>query len=197
MTGTTQFGACFAFTPLKMYMRFLSLLLLSIIIQQKGFAQQNSNSILYWNKDKKLSWSDYLATPDDESDAAASTTTQLNVEYEFTKDKFSFRIKSFFLKSSSWGRHKTEYILSHEQGHFDIAEIFARKLHKALREYVFNKKTFQTDLKHIYDGIVAAKTAMQDEYDRETNHSINKEKQNEWLIKIAELLQTFEPWVSY
>ena len=38
---------------------------------------------------------------------------------------------------------------------------------------------------------------MQDEYDRETNHSINKEKQNEWLIKIAELLQTFEPWVSY
>jgi branched-subunit amino acid transport protein len=54
MTGTTQFGACFAFTPLKMYMRFLSLLLLSIIIQQKGFAQQNSNSILYWNKDKSL-----------------------------------------------------------------------------------------------------------------------------------------------
>jgi histone acetyltransferase (RNA polymerase elongator complex component) len=80
---------------------------------------------------------------------------------------------------------------------FDIAEIFARKLHKALREYVFNKKNFQTDLKHIYDGIVAAKTAMQDEYDRETNHSINKDKQNEWLIKIADLLQTFEPWAAY
>ena len=178
-------------------MRILSFLFLFIFIQQKGFAQQNSNSILYWSKDKKLSWSDYLASPDSKSDAAACTTTQLTVEYLFSKNKFSFRIKSFFIKSTSWGRHKTEFILSHEQGHFDIAEIFARKLNKELSEYQFNNKTYQKDLKDIYDEIVAAKTAMQDEYDFETNHSINKEKQNEWLIKIERILQIYQQWSDY
>ena len=48
--------------------------------------------------------------------------------------------------------HKTDYILKHEQGHFDIAEIFARKLNKKMSEYKFNKTTYKTDLKNIYDG---------------------------------------------
>ena len=93
--------------------------------------------------------------------------------------------------------HRTEYILSHEQGHFDIAEIFARKLHKSLSEYNFNKKTFQQDLKAIYENLMQEKEAMQEQYDRETNHSINKSAQAAWLSKINDLLTLYQDYSAY
>ena len=33
----------------------------------------------------------------------------------------------------------------HEQGHFDITELFARKLAKELREYKFDPRKYQDD----------------------------------------------------
>ena len=93
--------------------------------------------------------------------------------------------------------HKTDYILSHEQGHFDIAEIFARKLNKKMSEYRFDKKTYQKDLNKIYHDILDEKEKMQNDYDKETNHSINKEKQAEWLKKIAKMLEEYKDYADY
>ena len=62
---------------------------------------------------------------------------------------------------------KTDYILSHEQGHFDITEIFARKLNEALQNYTFNKKTFRRDINSIYQSIVEQKEEYQKTYDEE------------------------------
>ena len=93
--------------------------------------------------------------------------------------------------------HKTDYILSHEQGHFDIAEIFARKLNKKMSEYNFNKKTYQQEVNKIYQDILDEKEAMQNDYDRQTNHSINKEKQAEWLKKIEKMLDQYKDFAGY
>ena len=38
---------------------------------------------------------------------------------------------------------------------------------------------------------------MQNEYDRETNHSINKDKQTEWLKKIDQLLREYKAFAGY
>lgn len=161
------------------------------------FAQKNNEELLEWNADRQLSWADYKSKPNPESDAAASTTTYLSVEYNITSTRFSYKIKSSFSKTRSWGLHKTDYILSHEQGHFDIAEVFARKLHKKLSEYKFNKKTYQKDLQKIYESITREKSDTQNEYDKQTNHSINKEKQAEWLKKIQEMLEEYEEYADY
>ncbi len=161
------------------------------------FAQKNNEELLEWNADRQLNWADYKSKPNPESDAAASTTTYLSVEYNITSTRFSYKIKSFFSKTRSWGLHKTDYILSHEQGHFDIAEVFARKLHKKLSEYKFNKRTYQKDLKKIYDDVTGEKSDTQNEYDRQTNHSINKEKQAEWLKKIEEMLEEYDNYTNY
>ena len=93
--------------------------------------------------------------------------------------------------------HKTDYILSHEQGHFDIAEIFARKLYKKMSEYKFNRRTYQKELNKIYQDILDEKEEIQNDYDRETNHSINKEKQAEWLKKLKRLLEEYEDYAGY
>ena len=167
-----------------------------LIIPSSNFAQEKNEELLEWIATRRLTWNDYKAKPDPESDAAASTTSYLGIEYNISSNGFSYKIKSRFSKTRSWGLHKTEYILSHEQGHFDIAEIFARKLNKKMSEYRFNKRTYQHDLNKIYQDILDEKEKMQNDYDRETNHSINKEKQAEWLKKIEKMVVEFENYAG-
>ncbi len=173
---------------------FLSLFFIIPIV---AFAQSNNEELLDWSASRKLTWNDYKASPDPDSDAAASTTSYLAIEYNITSNSFGYKIESRFSKTRSWGLHKTAYILSHELGHFDIAEIFARKLNKKMSEYRFNKKTYQKDLNKIYHDILDEKEKLQNDYDKESNHSINKEKQAEWLKKIAKMLEEYDEYADY
>jgi len=168
-----------------------------LLVPAVFFAQSKDEDLLKWKADRKLTWADYQAAPDPESDAAASTTTYLVIDYNISNTRFSYKIKSMFSKTRSWGVHKTAYILSHEQGHFDLAEVFARKLNKKMSEYKFNRKTYQKDLDRIYNSVTKEKSETQNLYDSETRHSINKVKQAEWLEKIDRMLKEYEDYADY
>ncbi len=66
-----------------------------------------------------------------------------------------------------------------------------------MSEYVFNKNTFKEDLKKLYMSLTNEKDALQNQYDEETNHSINKEKQSEWLKKIEGMLKELKTFSGY
>lgn len=172
-------------------------LLFIFIIPIVALAQSSEEELLDWSSSRRLTWNDYKASPDPDSDAAASTTSYLAIEYKITSNSFGYKIQSRFSKTRSWGLHKTAYILGHEQGHFDIAEVFARKLNKKMSEYRFDKKTYQKDLNKIYHDILDEKEKIQNDYDKETNHSIKKGQQEEWLKKIAKMLEEYEEYAGY
>lgn len=174
-----------------------SLLFFIILVPILCRAQGGQDDLIHWKERAKLTWADYQGKADPNADAAASTATFLGVEYNFKDGHLGYIITCSFSKSKSWGLHKNDYILAHEQGHFDIAEIFARQLHKKLKAYTFDKKNYQSDLRKIYEEIMAAKEAMQNKYDQETNHSINKEKQAEWQEKIGKELKGLEAFAGY
>src|SRR6185436_3072288 len=132
-----------------------------LAVANLSFAQSKNEELLDWSASRKLTWNDYKASPDPNSNAAASTTSYLAIEYNISSSSFGYKIESRFSKTRSWGLHKTAYILSHEQGHFDIAEIFACKLNKEMSEYKFNKRTYQQDLNKIYNKILDEKEKMQ------------------------------------
>lgn len=146
------------------------------------------DEFIEWSPIKRLTWDDYLAKPSSASDAAAITSTALGLEYHVRNNILSYTITCRFSKTRSWGKYKTEYILEHEQGHFDITEIYARKLDDAIRQYKFNPKKFKTDLDTIYKEIMEEKEEVQNRYDIETDYSRDKEKQAEWLKKIQKQL---------
>jgi hypothetical protein len=152
--------------------------------------------VIKWTP-KKLTWNDYLAKPAETDDAAAITSTALGIEYRVKDNVLTYKITCLFSKTKSWGRHKSEYILSHEQGHFDITEIFARKLAKAIDEYEFHSKTFRADLDSIYQRVMKNKEDFQQRYDQETDYSRDKKLQAEWLEKIAKELEGLEEWSHY
>ena len=160
------------------------------------FAQKDDDYI-NWQENRKLTWEDFKAPPVKMGSTAALTTTHLGFSYSVVNSKVTYDIDCRFEKNRSWGLVKNDWILKHEQGHFDIAEIFARKLKKAISDYTFNKSTFKTDLDAIYRSVMDAKDKFQQQYDDETNYSINKTKQEEWLKKIETELKQHKDWAAY
>ena len=173
---------------------FILLLLASPLL---NFAQSKNEELIDWSATNRLTWSDYKGRPDPNSDAAATTTSYLGIEYNFKNYTVTYKIVCRFSRNKSWGMYKTDHILGHEQGHFDITEIFARKLNKETGEYKFSKSSYQRDLQKIYNDIVEEKEKLQNQYDKETDFSRNKEKQVEWLKKIEKMLEELKDYSGY
>jgi hypothetical protein len=153
--------------------------------------------VIPWSGQDKLEWDDFLCEPKRGTDAVASTSTSLGIAYQLQNGKLTYHITCNFSKTKSWGLMKTDYILAHEQGHFDITEIFARKLYEALQNYDYNKRTFKSDINEIYKNIVRQKEEFQHQYDGETDHSRKRKLQYDWLEKIQQMLDETQPWESY
>lgn len=154
-------------------------------------------TVIPWTAERKLMWDDFLCEPKKEGDAVASTSTSLGLSYKVRDGQLSFHISCNFSKEKSWGALKTEYILAHEQGHFDITEVHARKLYEALYNYEYNPATFKTDIAAIYSRIVKEKEEMQEAYDGLTDHSRRRGVQVEWLERIDGLLNATEMFSTY
>ncbi len=154
-------------------------------------------SFIEWNAARKLNWNDFKSAPDPNSPNAALTNTAINIEFGYDKSGFQYSIKCSFDKTLSWVRVKDDAVLAHEQGHFDIAELYARKLNKALKGYRFNANSVANDVNKIYNDMMTAHRDAQEVYDHETDYSRNKIKQEEWLKKIAADLKDLESFAGY
>ncbi|HWJ90170.1 MAG TPA: DUF922 domain-containing protein [Flavisolibacter sp.] len=159
--------------------------------------KNESEEFIPWTFTQKLTWDDFQCEPRRGTDAVASTSTSLGIAYQMVNGKLTYHITCNFSKIKSWGLMKTDYILAHEQGHFDITEIFARKLNEALQNYEFNRKTFKRDINEIYQSIVQQKEEYQKTYDEESDHSRNRKMQYEWLEKIDKLLEETDHYAVY
>lgn len=157
---------------------------------------ENAN-LIPWSAGRKLAWDDFLCEPKKEGEAVASTSTSLGLSYKVRDNQLSFHISCDFSKEKSWGALKTDYILAHEQAHFDITEVHARKLYEAMYNYQYNPLTFKTDIAALYNSIVKEKEDMQEAYDRQTDHSRQKTRQKEWLDKINTMLGDTELFSTY
>ena len=64
-------------------------------------------------------------------------------------------IETFFYPESSWYIPETanEVILSHEQLHFDISELFARKMRERVARFSFTSRV-KSEMKKIYEQIL-------------------------------------------
>lgn len=154
-------------------------------------------SLIDWTPSRKLTWEDFKAPPDPASTNAALTSSSINVEFGYDDEELQYSIKCRFDKNKSWVRIRNQAILLHEQGHFDIAEIHARRLNQALKAYRFNAKTVSDDVNRIYDSVMVLHHTVQNEYDQETDFSRNKERQAIWLKKIADNLQELKMYAGY
>lgn len=154
---------------------------------------------LQWSETRKLTWADFQGIPNGADDFVASTNSGISFSYSISNKNgdigFKYIILSNFYPEQSWYKPEaaSEYILIHEQTHFDISELFARKLRKELDEILIGPDIKQIADK-LYSEIEQQRRAMQLKYDAESNHSKNREGEFYWRAYIADELENYAGW---
>ena len=176
------------------------LALLSIIfslVSLSGFSQEEK---MKWNKGKLLNWKDFRGTPSKSQDFVASTNSGISLGFSSKTSNgvstYSIAIDSYFYPDRSWFRPGIvdDYILKHEQTHFDISEIYARLLRKKLAVLDQLDPAYKLKVEQIYNHNEKERAAFQSDFDRETSHSKNPEEERVWEQKVTNLLKELDAW---
>ncbi len=126
---------------------------------------------------------------------AASLSSGLQMEGKFiSRDSVLYVVKALMHPQQSWVLTQTDTILNHECGHFDITELFARKLRKEISRRKFTVANINREVPKLFRQINEQRDQMQDRYDEETNHSIDYSKQIAWEKHIQEELLALEEY---
>ncbi len=150
------------------------------------------DELILWGT-RSIEWSDFKAKPNKSQKTAALTasTITLNSKYDDNK-QLVILIENFFITNRSWTSTTDSIVLEHERRHFDLSEVYARKIRKALKEKKFNTKKLNEEVNAIFVKYNKELSNEQKLYDAETNHSINKTKQKQWSARIQSELDKLE-----
>jgi len=163
----------------------LSLLLLNF--------NNSSQKRIVWDESVKLAWTDFRAAPNYELHRIGALTSS-SIKYSYSCDGFGYidyEIAAEFIPDESWVKEvKRDYTtLQHEQAHFDITELYARKIRKALlEENLVCEQAVDFDM--LIGEYLRQWRIMQMKYDINTQGSNDLEKQANWLKYIE--AQLFE-----
>lgn len=157
----------------------------------------NFKEFILWNDTVKLSWKDFKAQVVPNASEAAMTASSMEFAYNTKNTQLFWKVKVKFFPNLSWSKKEkqSDYILKHEQLHFNITELYARLLRKQLSENIKSTKDI-SKLKQINKSILSKWQNEQNQYDKETNHSMNIAKQNEWNISIQQRLDQLKEFAS-
>jgi hypothetical protein len=90
-----------------------------------------------WPQHPRLTWDDFRARPPKSTSyPSAVSDTGFNYQLVCKNGLLDIDAAAFFSPGGSWVRPngKTPELLRHEQGHFDMAELYALKLRKAIQD---------------------------------------------------------------
>ncbi|MDJ1471146.1 DUF922 domain-containing protein [Xanthocytophaga flava] len=172
-------------------MRKVYLTIIFYILCTNLFAQMQKeaevDSIL-WNPTEKLRWVDFQGPPNPQAlFEKAACASSIYVKGGKRSVGFpDFIVGCYFLKKQSWTLDTlSESLLRHEQGHFDIAELYARKIRQTIDS--LHKKSTEDFNIYANNIQVLLEKYSKDEiaYDRETSHGTDMVEQKRWIKKIA------------
>jgi len=162
-----------------------------------GFSLQENK--ISWSPTQKLTWEDFRGVPNALDLYVASTNSGISFSFFYKEhngvELVSTTVVSNFYPDLSWYRphNVSKYILAHEQTHFNITELHARKLREQLSTLSYNN-TYKIKATELYNKIEAERRLMQRTYDKETNHSNNKEEEYKWQQFVEQNLLKYKDW---
>lgn len=176
-----------------------------------GLAAQDSTRPIIWSN-TKLSWLNFREkiTYDKYPYQLAKTRWQLDVIIDDTSDlkssnKINLKIVALFIPEHSWVRNlkpnvATPGILQHEQTHFDLVELYARKLREKLSTAKLTIKNYNKEVARMKNKVLRKLHAAQSSYDNEVKGMVDDIEQTKWTTKtnneIVELANFNSPTFS-
>lgn len=156
----------------------------------------NDEPVLSWNDAYQLKWSDFKAKPNNKSGAVAVTASGITFGYTIRETdankvvSFNAEVEALFYPEKSWYKPNLAdvHVLGHEQLHFDITELHARKFREQLKKLEISQH-IKKALNSLNKSVNKALADMQNQYDNETNYSRDNEAQAQWRAFVTEELK--------
>jgi hypothetical protein len=174
------------------------LLLLFVCSVLQAFSQKQSvapqirklrNDTIVWRQDSALTQESFKGKSKGKSGPLGFTCSGIFVYPSEGGGTLLFNVEALFVKSKSYLADNSPYILKHEQLHFDICELYARKLRQKIAETDFKRIRNVNDfIRHTYEKVNAEYTREQVRYDKDTEHGLNPAKQQAWAEDIRKRL---------
>lgn len=148
-----------------------------------------------WSATRRLTWNDFQGIAPTRGDESALTSYSLFHGAICSGKTFEFRVVAAFLPRQSWVRPailasaaEGSRTLRHEQTHFDLSEVHARRMRRYFSELFQPCMKTPEELEALAQRYVREETAAQRRYDEETNHGRMAKKQTEWDAEVGRLL---------
>lgn len=153
-----------------------------------------------WSPNMKLTWTDFKSTNKiNKGFSVALSTCGFGYDGLIQGNEISVNIYVRFYCNDSWRNPDFNAldVLEHEQLHFDICELYGRKLYKKIVGLRAKNQLTERNLNELYHMLVEEYDEIQDKYDEETNHSINTREQTDWNKYIATELNELSKYSAY
>jgi hypothetical protein len=174
-------------------------------------ASAQNNKIIIWNNDYKLKWEDFQGEGGDTAETIGASTNS-SIDFSFNPQSNNILIvyiKSVFYKEMSMKNEGylkrdssiAKQALLHEQMHFDITELFARRLREEVFSLILKAKKKDSDWLINKINALQNKTQnecnkMQDQFDRENAYSKVPDTMS-WENEIKYIYTIQEKWRKY
>jgi hypothetical protein len=160
-----------------------------------GFIRMNGQdaSVFPWSKDRKLVWDDYrkIESNQESLNILIGAKTYTIIEYDEMQNGALTPPIAIFNGVKSWTSVNDTIILAHEQLHFDINELFMRKIRKEFVKLYYDKENNTQKFQLVIDKYLNELEIVQAVYDRESYEFMKRKNDTVWLernnfIKILE-----------
>ncbi len=143
-----------------------------------------------WDEGSVLN-EDFLGIPTRNSNYTATIRSKIFFKYACEEGEFETSTSSKMDRFYSWKNESlSEYLLNHEQKHFDITRLYEQKLLEKLNEIEnpcdLDEEDLDEKINQIKEDIYYALEKAQSKYDLETEHSQLEEQQIRWNDLISE-----------
>jgi hypothetical protein len=175
------------------------ILIVLIFFFKNSFTQISNKDTIYWTENLVLSWCNFKGEIPHKYTIVKMAAIKINfvsIGY-LIEDIPYYTISCFMLSNKSYAYDSmTQYDLDHEKLHFDIYELYTRRIRKELIELNNLKEKDTQKYTDVIYILTDESSNNNNEYDNETGHGEIKEKQEEWRLKIDKELKELDEYSS-
>jgi hypothetical protein len=170
-------------------------------LESPGRDEITPDGAVPWAAMRRLSWSDYRAQPLIGGGQAAVTAYSLRWGFRCSGAAFNFQVVTVFFPDRSWVSSallsepaRGRLMLQHEQTHFDLSEVYARRMRRFFSTLDRPCDRTTEDLSALGDNFVRDESDAQRRYDEETANGRDARVQLRWEDEVKKLLETLAEW---
>ena len=160
-------------------------------------SQVSEEGLLVWSARSPPRWRDFRGPPALGTVTAAQTSSGVTYLLQCAGPRLEVAVLATFTPSASWVRPDIPRdpiagpeSLRHERTHFDLTELFARRLRRDLSTLGRACPGREGGTRRVFDRLAEESRREQERYDRETAHGMARDAQLRWERQVRDSLDS-------